>query len=60
MFYRFKIAEKKCEGSLLPDLKVGVTYTVIYDTKSGLILAGSHEYPSEKIYMTLQSTNANV
>ncbi len=38
----------------------GVTYTVIYDTQSGLILAGSHEYPSEKIYMTLQSTNANL
>lgn len=38
----------------------GVTYTVIYDTQSGLILAGSHEYPSEKIYMTLQSTNADV
>ncbi len=38
----------------------GVTYTVIYDTKSGLILAGSHEYPSQKIYMTLQSTNAEV
>lgn len=38
----------------------GVTYTIIYDTKSGLILSGSHEYPTEKIYMTLQSTNANV
>jgi hypothetical protein len=38
----------------------GVTYTVIYDTQSGLILAGSHEYPSEKIYMMLESTNADV
>lgn len=38
----------------------GVTYTVIYDTNSGLVLAASHEYPSEKIYLTLQSTNATV
>ncbi|MFB3764543.1 MAG: hypothetical protein ACE14P_04765 [Methanotrichaceae archaeon] len=38
----------------------GVTYTVIYDTQSGLVLAYSHEYPSEKIYLTLQSTNAEI
>lgn len=38
----------------------GVTFSVIYDTKSGLVLAYSHEYPSEKSYMTLQSTNAEV
>jgi|GEM_PF-3469940 len=38
----------------------GVTYSVIYDTKSGLVLAYSHEYPPEKIYMTLQSTNAEI
>lgn len=38
----------------------GVTYSVIYDTQSGLVLAYSHEYPSEKIYLTLQETNAEV
>lgn len=38
----------------------GVTYSVIYDARSGLVLSYSHEYPSEKIYLTLQSTNAVV
>lgn len=38
----------------------GVTFSVIYDTQSGLVLAYSHEYPSEKIYMTLQETNADI
>ena len=38
----------------------GVVYSVIYDTQSGLILAYNHEYPSEKIYSTLQETNAEV
>jgi hypothetical protein len=38
----------------------GVSYTIVYDTQSGLVLAYNHEYPSEKIYMTLQDTNADV
>ncbi len=36
----------------------GVIYSVIYDTESGLVLAYSHDYPTQKTYLTLQETNA--
>lgn len=38
----------------------GVIYSVICDTESGLVLAHNHEYPTEKISLTLQETNAEV
>jgi len=38
----------------------GVTFSVVYDTKSGMILSYNLDYPNEKIYSTLQQTNAEV
>jgi hypothetical protein len=38
----------------------GVTYHVIYDAASGLVLAYPYEHPSEKVYMVLNSTMAGV
>jgi hypothetical protein len=37
-----------------------VTYTVIHDAASGLVLAYFPEYPSENIYVMLDSTMADV
>ncbi len=37
-----------------------ISFSVVYDTKSGMILSYNLDFPNEKIYSTLQQTNAEI